>query len=137
MVRFTLERGNWYAWHMFPGYAGVPYFSPIYLFDFIPLKTGARRINLHFFNSFYADGVQDFDLDLEVLLRAKDHLTTNIIPDPVEIPKQTAIISHVSYEWIEEFFPEMTRDYPIERHDPRRESVSRYLSSVFTMPRND
>jgi hypothetical protein len=55
---------------MIPGYFGqrnVPYSSPIFVERIVPKKTGKGILTLDFANVFYAEGVQNFSLDLKIL----------------------------------------------------------------------
>jgi hypothetical protein len=41
---------------MFPGYASVPYISPIRVLEVTPKKTGRNELALSLYNAFYAAG---------------------------------------------------------------------------------
>lgn len=99
MARFTLERGRWYGWSMYPGYAG-PYFSPIRVIELRPLGTGKSLMQLRFFNVNYAAGVQLFEMSLRVLYRAPDHMLVALVTDADKPPERTAVISPLTWAWL-------------------------------------
>jgi hypothetical protein len=67
---------------------------------------------MQFYNAFYAEGVQGFSLRLKVLDRAADYLIARIdYPQPTE---RHAIISRMSFAWLEARFPEWYREAPKE-----------------------
>ena len=111
---------------MFPGYFGermTPYCSPIYIQEVQPLKTGKGLLRLKFFNAFYAEGVQDFTLDLKLIKRASNYLLADLPYDP----ERSAVIGHVEFSWLELFCPSLIESHPPASHS----SVSIYLDSVF------
>ncbi len=71
---FELTVGRWYAMAMYPGYGDQPYHSPIRVERLVPFKDGSRRLDLHFFNLFYATGVQDMTYPLTMLQRAPEFI---------------------------------------------------------------
>jgi hypothetical protein len=99
--RFTIERGRWYGWQMLPGYFDGyrPYFSPIYVEGVRPHKTSEHRLELAFYNAFYAEGVRWSRPTLTVLHRFESYL----IARPMHTPshwERTIIISEMSFDWL-------------------------------------
>lgn len=134
MEQIAIHKNGWFAWQMIPGYTGarlVPYCSPIYVTNITPLKTGKGLINLEFSNVLYAQGVQDFSLDLRVFKRAKDYLVGELVYSPNEDSGRTAIISHIEFQWVQRFCPELWYHRPPSSTVHGSSSISAYLSEVF------
>ena len=134
MTQFTLQEDRWVAWQMVPGYMGersVPYCSPIYVTAVKPLKTGKSILELEFLNVLYAQGVQDFRLDIRVLKRAKDFLVGELIYAPGEDSGRVAIISHIEFSWVERFCPELWYYRPPSSTSHGTDSISAYLHEIF------
>ena len=114
MSRLTLTPAKWYGWQMLPGYGSAyePYFSPILVETVTPEKSGKGWLSVQFYNAFYAEGVQGFSLRLKVLDRTAQYLIARIDdPEPTE---RHAIVSRISFEWIEARFPQWYREAPKE-----------------------
>lgn len=126
MAPFVLGPGTWRSWQMFPGYFGArmtPYCSPIYVRRVDPLKSGKGLLRVEFFNALYAEGVQDFTLELRILKRATNYLLADL-PDDSE---RSAVIGHMEFSWLESFCPQIVADHPPVTFS----SVSLYLDHVF------
>ena len=126
MGQFSLHAGTWGSWQMLPGYFGermTPYCSPIFVRRVEPLKTGKRILRVDFFNALYAQGVQDFSVDLKVIKRASNYLIAEFIDDT----DRSAVIGHMEFLWLEEFCPSLCVDNPRGTES----SVSNYLDAVF------
>jgi hypothetical protein len=110
----TLKPAKWYGWQMLPGYGSPyePYFSPILVEKVTPQKSGKGWLQLHFYNAFYAEGVQGFVLRLRVLDRTDQYLIARL--DDPEPTVRHAIINRISFEWIEARFPQWYREAPKE-----------------------
>lgn len=133
MEQFKLIENRWFAWQMIPGYFGeraVPYCSPIYVTEVKPLKMGNGTIKLKFINALYAQGVQDFSLNLRVLKRAKDYLVADLVYDADKTPDRCVVISHIEFEWIKKFCPQLWFHRPPSSCQ-FGSSISYYLSEVF------
>ena len=132
--KLKLVPQSWYAWQMIPGYIGqrnVPYCSPIFVKGVAPKKTGKGILNLDFVNVFYAEGVQNFSVDLKVLKHSKDYMVAELLYG-LEVPDRAAIISHIEFAWIERFCPELWYHRPPSSIGGAASgSVSLYLSEVF------
>lgn len=132
--KFKLIPQFWYAWEMIPGYVeegNVPYCSPIFIQRVVQKKTGKGILALDFLNVFYAEGVQDFSLELRVLKRSADYLVADLLYG-TEGPDRSAIISHIGFPWIERFCPELWRNHlPSSVGRGAEESVSVYLNMIF------
>ena len=134
MTQFSIQDKRWVAWQMIPGYMGersVPYCSPIYVTAVKPLKTGKSILNLAFLNVLYAQGVQDFCLDIKVLKRAKDFLVGELIYAPGEDSGRVAIISHIEFSWVERFCPGLWYNRPPSSTSHGTDSISAYLDEIF------
>lgn len=132
MKRFTIRPNEWFAWQMFPGYAGLPYTSPIYVRGFQPLKTGDGLFRLQFINVFYAKGVKDMDMELRVLSRQHDFLLAALIDDPGQNPDRFVVISEIGFEWIERFCPQLwSTNPPAEELRKQPDGVASYLDGAF------
>ncbi len=122
----TLAPETWRSWQMLPGYFGermTPYCSPIFIKSVERLKTGKSLLRLKFFNALYAEGVQDFEVDLKVLKRASNYLLADLPYDS----ERSAIVGHIEFSWLATFCPAL-----IAANPPRTiTSVSGYLDSVF------
>ena len=128
---FELTRDHWFAWQMVPGYYGnrvVPYYSPILVRDIEPLKTGKRMLRVDFFNAFYAEGVQGFSKKLKILKRTADWMFVDLVEDE----DRGAVISHISFGWIEKFCSTLWQQNPPPAYGSAAEdSVNTYLHQVF------
>ena len=130
--KLKLSPNCWYAWQMVPGYVGersVPYCSPIYMRKVTPKKTGKNILNIEFYNAFYAQGVQDFSLDVRVLKHCKDYMIVELLYGGGD-NERSAVISHIEFQWIQQFCPDLWRQYPLER-TTQTGSVSIYLDTIF------
>lgn len=101
--RFTLERGHWYIWTMYPGYGSGPYESPIRV-DGIE-SIGQRTLRLRFFDPGYAVGVQDFDLHLRTVTRQAEFM----VCEQVDVPGRVVTIQALHHEWLTRHVPTFTR----------------------------
>jgi hypothetical protein len=132
--KLTLVPGIWYAWQMVPGYFGtrnIPYCSPIFVQGVTPAKTGKSILRLDFINVGYAEGVQDFSLDLRVLKHAENYLVADLLYGEGG-PDRVAIISAMEFGWLERFCPELWYHRPPSSVNAMAaHSVAVYLSTVF------
>jgi hypothetical protein len=127
--KFTIETSHWYAWQMFPGYVGSPYCSPIWVRSVRPRKSGLTILSLEFWNVAYAQGVQNFALDLRVLKRTPLFLAAEI----VEQPDRLAIVSTVTVDWLRKNFSEWVSRQPAsDLQDPQL-----LLTTAFRPSRHD
>jgi hypothetical protein len=131
MSKFSIQADQWFTWQMVPGYLGgqsVPFFSPIYVTDVHPLKTGKNILRLKFLNVLYAPGVQDFNIDLKLLKRDKDYLIGELTG---EDSGRVAIISHIGFAWVERFCPELWYQRPPSSTKYGKDSIRGYLDDIF------
>lgn len=113
MAGLHLERGQWYAWQMLPGYSGViPYFSPIRVDSVRPKKAGHRRFRLSFLNAMYATGVQPVAMELHILKHDERYLIAEI--DDGTEDDRSVVISPIPFEWIERIVPSLRLPPPGE-----------------------
>ena len=133
--QLQLQPGRWYGWQMLPGYVGmrnVPYFSPILVQRIRPRKSGLKILNLEFFNAFYAEGVQDFSVDLRILKHEADYLVAELVYEDGGHNDRTAVVSHIEFDWIRRFCPELWDSQPPSSLGAVAEaSVTEYLNSVY------
>lgn len=79
-TKLHLNSKSWYGWQMLPGYgSGVPYFSPIWVQELTPRKSGKGILGLKFINALYAEGVQDFTLDLRIIRHQASYLVAELL----------------------------------------------------------
>lgn len=126
MKKFTLEKGRWYAWNMYPGYGGVPYASPIFIFDIEPLKTGQRRLRLNFLNAAYAQGVQGFELTLKVIHHAPHHLVCDLGTEDM----RTAVICGITRSWLDAHFRGFMENYSVHSGQTLEAYLDEHLRGV-------
>jgi hypothetical protein len=132
--KLKLTPESWYAWQMIPGYIGernVPFCSPIYVRTVTPQKTGKKILNLEFINALYAEGVQNFSLDLKIIKHAADFLIAELLHRD-NGPDRAVVISHIEFKWIEHFCPDLWYHRPPSSiGGAATTSVSVYLNEVF------
>ena len=123
-----LSENKWYTWIMLPGYgAGFdPYISPIQVKNIIPKKTGRNILTLHFFNAFYAQGVQGFVQDLKIVGKGESYIVGKLVYEGENTNQRMAIIGEMSFPWLEKECPFMTRKFPPKE----KEDVQEYLSRL-------
>jgi len=129
---FTMKTGKWYGWQMLPGYVSVsgymPYFSPILMRAVEPKKTGRSVLQLTFSNALYAEGCQDFKVDLRIISRSENFLIGEMLEDAQTRHKRCAVICEISYEWLRQFCPGILSNHPNEATD---RNVMAYLDQIF------
>jgi hypothetical protein len=134
-AKLQLTPRNWYSWQMLPGYFGeppIPYFSPIWVKEVTPRKTGRGILSLGFINTLYAEGVQDFALDLRVLKHEAGYLVSEILYGKDGPADRTAVIGHIGFDWIQHFCPGIWAERPPSSFcGTEQRSVSHYLDAVF------
>lgn len=134
-AKLQLTSGHWYSWQMLPGYFGeppVPYFSPIWVKDVTPRRTGKGILRIGFINTLYAEGVQGFTLDLRILKHEASYLVSAILDREEGPSDRTAIIGLIGFEWIQHFCPSTwTARPPSSFRGMEQGSVSRYLNALF------
>lgn len=131
----TLEARKWYAWQMLPGYVSEgyrPYCSPILIHEVAPKKSGKGIIRLAFANALYAQGVQDFVVDLKVTTRASSYMVGELVESGSVGGARCAIISTIDIDWLRQYCPELIQARPPERYKGLAKTVaSQYLNEVF------
>jgi hypothetical protein len=131
-AKLQLMPMHWYGWQMLPGYFGVPYFSPIWVQEVTPRKTGKGILAVKFINTLYAEGVQNSNVNLRILKHEASYLAAEILYGADGPGDRTAIVSSIDFEWIRLFCPGVWAEHPPESfRGTEREDVSRYLSAVF------
>ena len=112
---------------MLPGYGSTPYFSPIRIESVTPMKTGRKVLEVHFFNAFYAQGVQDFTVNLRILKHTSEYLIADLESDPSH--PRSAVITSISFEWIHQFAPSVWDSSPPPKSTPGL-SIDDYLNGL-------
>jgi hypothetical protein len=135
MEQFKIIEKRWFAWQMIPGYIGersVPYCSPIFVENVKPLNSGKGIINIQFIIVFYAEGTQSFSLNIKVLKRAENYLIGDLKYSLNEDSGKCAVISHIEFEWVKRFCPELWYNRPPSScSNIASGSISKYLDEVF------
>lgn len=108
---------------MMPGYIDAPYFSPILIHEVIPLKSGASLLKLRFLNVGYAEGVQNFEKTLRVVLR----LSTFLFAAEQESEDRGVVISELNHGWLERCFSILLERYPLREGT----DLQIYLNQIF------
>lgn len=129
--RLTLRSGQWYAWQMMPGYTGVPYCSPIRVERCEALRTGQSRMRLAYLNAAYAQGVQDFDETLRVLVREKDYIVAVREEGDATPQIRTAIISVITWEWMQIHFCSLVDTKRGQNPETRNDSLFAFLDRIY------
>jgi hypothetical protein len=133
MIKFVVSENRWFGWQMLPGYVGercIPYCCPIYVKKVTPKKTGKKILHISFWNTGYAQGVQDFELDMRLIHHGSDYLVAELLYDGDMANERCAVISHIEFGWIEKFCPHIWHNNPPNG----QQSVSLYLNQVFGIP---
>ena len=126
-----LVEGRWYGWQMLPGYTAEydPYFSPIRVLRAEALKTGRGMLRLVFWNALYAEGVQEFHVDLHVRTRRTDYLMADLRDPGANFLDRSAVISTMSISWLRRFCPSLVHGPQV--HTAADAEAQRYLNVLF------
>lgn len=135
-THLNLQKGHWYGWQMLPGYGCdySPYFSPIFVTEVKPLKSGKNVLKLEFLNAHYAQGVADFELDLKVLKKEAHYIMTELLYGN-EHNNRAAIISIINDEWLELFAPIVWKTYRNHKTCTPKGNIQRFLDECY-LPRS-
>jgi hypothetical protein len=128
--KLQLAPGQWYSWQMVPGYGvpPVPYFSPIWVKNVAPRKTGRGILGLEFTNALYAGGVQSSTLDVRILKHEDGYVVGELLYGAEGPSNRTAIIGVIGFAWIERFCPSLWAERPPSSFRGfEQESVYHYL----------
>ncbi len=80
------------------------HYSPIWVEEVCPLKTGKSLLLVKFFHAAYTQGVQDKGYTVQVLKRTAAYmLAFRVFPGDKETT--SVIFQKISLEWLEEHFP--------------------------------
>lgn len=128
----SLQRGSWYAWHMFPGYGNpfLPYVSPIRIDEVAPEKTGRSILHLRFFNAGYALGMQDFSLRLRVLARRPHHLLAELLYGADEPSDRHVVIGRIGRQWLDLHVHALPGTSPPAEDPPDQQQIDHYLDHI-------
>ena len=100
-----------------------------------PAKPGVyltEIINIEFINAFYTEGVRNFSLNFKILKKSKNYLIGDLIYSFSESSDRSAIISHIEFEWIKRFCPELWyHRNPSSCSINASNSISMYLDEIF------
>ena len=86
---------------MYPGYAGEPYRSPIYVSGVLPL--GWRQFQLDFINIFYAAGVRHMVKRMRTLRRAETFILAEEADNALE---RVVILERLTPVWLRRAAPQ-------------------------------
>ncbi len=123
----VIESGKWYAYEMLPGYSRERYYSPILVQEVIEVKRGQGNLRLSFYNACYAQGVQDFVLDLRVLWTIPDYLIAEVFSHGSEPSGRCVIISEITLGWLDRNLHGIMQQNPPTPIELTTQSVSEYL----------
>jgi hypothetical protein len=73
-----------------------------------PLKSGKGILKVEFYNAGYAEGVQDFTVQIRVLKRTPDYLFGELTGEP---KGRSCVVSLVTAEWLGKFCPDFWRQH--------------------------
>lgn len=129
--KLHLAEGRWYGWQMLPGYTDgyEPYFSPIRVLRAEALKTGRGILKLSFWNALYAEGVQQFHLDLKIRTHDAAYLVAELHSPGADVANRSAVISKMSVSWLQRFCPFLVQGPRAEL--AARGDVNRHLDDLF------
>lgn len=134
-AKLQLMPRHWYSWQMLPGYssgAPVPYFSPIWVQEVTPRRTGTGILALGFIRALYAEGVQPVTFDLRILKHEASYLVSEIRYGKESPTDRTAIIGHIGFEWIQRSCPGIWAERPPALfRGIEQGSVTHYLNALF------
>ena len=119
---YRLQRGNWYAAE-FLGDSLVRSghrYSPIYVYEITPLKTGKRIFELSFFHVNYPEGVQDKLYRLQTLHAGEEYVLSRSVEHD---PERFVLVYDIDAAWLKDHF-----DITI----PRTESAATWLGNEFS-----
>lgn len=119
-------------WCQDVGDRNVPYFSPIYVRAVTPKKSGRRELTLQFLNAEYAEGVQEFSLNLRILKHANEYIVSELIYSEEASVDRVAIVSRIEFEWMRRFCPARWNSSPPESFGSlEQNSITYYLNALF------
>jgi hypothetical protein len=101
---FLLKSGHWLGLTMFPGYADVPYHSPIKV-EGLQWLSG-RHFNLQYLNIGYAAGLHDFSQSFEVLRAAHNVVACG---ETTQL-ERVHVFSRLTSGWMRACLPQFARD---------------------------
>ncbi len=134
-MSFTLHPRSWYGWQMIPGYVGercVPFCCPCHVRSVTPQKSGKGLLTLEVWLTGYAEGVQMMEVPLRVIHRGGDYLIAQILSPNAPDTDRCVVISHVEFEWLRRFCPDLWQARPPEHFgSAAMGSVSAYLDALF------
>ena len=84
-------------------------------------------LRLKFYNAAYATGVQNFGLELKVMVRAENYMVAALQYEDASTEMRSAIISPITFRWIEKHFPGLFRQVPLEKNGRAERHPNAYL----------
>lgn len=105
---FTLTAGAWYGMeYLFSN--GGRHYSPIWISDITPLKTGRGALRVRFYHANYSEGVRDKEYDLTVVHRAEVFLL-GVRIDEEGTSMAPVILQAISQDWLRQHFAWIVAD---------------------------
>lgn len=110
MNRDTIRAERWYAMDYFHATSGdsrelFEHFSPIYLFDVHPLKTGRGILQIDFYHAMYPEGVRHKVYDLKVFKRTSFMLMAERV-DISDSEPPILLLHEITKKWLISRFPD-------------------------------
>lgn len=134
-MAFTLEPNRWHGWQMIPGYAGercVPFFCPCWMNAVTPQKSGKGLLKLDVWVTGCAEGINNGEANLKVIHRGENYLIAQMLFRDAPEASRSVVISHIEFEWVRRFCPELWASHPVERTPSFGSgSISFYLDDIF------
>lgn len=133
---FSLCLHQWFGFQMLPGYVGAgacaPFFAPVFINEFKPLKTGRGELEVGYFNPLYAEGVQQFSFRLKVLVRTDSYLVARLLESSSTTPTRTAVFCPAHFSWLRACCPDLLNAWPPESFgDDWSGDASVYLDGLY------
>ena len=117
---------------MLPGYGdGEPYFSPIFVRSATPVPGDPNLQEMEFHNLLYAAGVQDFRKILRPVLWADTYLLTQLIEPEASGEVRAAVISTITFDWLQRCCPEVMDLVPRSKPDGIDLTVQASLTAAY------
>ena len=118
-IGLKVRTGKWYGWHMFPGYSSLPYSSPILVRSVGPARS-PNRLTIDFVNIGYAEGVQDFCIELSLSAWGDSYLAGTYDDESGRM----GVVTALTPDWLSQHFPRSFEVLPALRDAATAEQVA-------------